>query len=421
MTLQEKLVHALTAYDRKQSTKRGYNPNALGIYFQRIDDVIADIDRGADPRAAIVAGFTGRVQDAALRGAGLALGSDQEVRGGSITYQPARPNPAGANRLIGEMVKVAPGSGIDSGKIGTVVKVRTRQTAGGLIPDYPGEYAPLRANWFAVQFEDGTTATFPASRLKRITARHEAREFLARPNPARGATLGGKRLPTEKRSAMPEDYYEKHSRLLRASRRARGPAAFRAARRLTAHEMNFRANPARGLPSRPRTPPRANPALPYSPGCQVRVFTRYGNHYQVIVKQPGHWDAYNWKNGKGEFAGAMADRFDAKVIGTEIKSVPDPLFAWIKGLFCSKGAKANPARGNLEPVKYKLPAYWASYLINGDDSGIDPADKAAADRFLKSENLPGPVDVGDSYFSHRNDAGTLAGDVAEYTFLIKRK
>ncbi len=61
-----------------------------------------------------------------------------------------------------------------------------------------------------------------------------------------GATLAGKPLPTEKRSAMPEDYYEKHSRLLRASRRDQGPAALRASRRLTQHENAFgspRANP----------------------------------------------------------------------------------------------------------------------------------------------------------------------------------
>ena len=33
-----KLVHAVTEYDRKQSTKRGYNPYALGQYLQRIQE-----------------------------------------------------------------------------------------------------------------------------------------------------------------------------------------------------------------------------------------------------------------------------------------------------------------------------------------------------------------------------------------------
>ena len=33
-----KLVHALTAYDRKQESKRGHNIWALGIYFNALED-----------------------------------------------------------------------------------------------------------------------------------------------------------------------------------------------------------------------------------------------------------------------------------------------------------------------------------------------------------------------------------------------
>lgn len=84
----DKLVHALTEYDRKQSTKRGYNRHALGIYFQRIDEVCADIENGAEPRAAIMAGFSGRVADACLRALGLPLSTDSESRGGSWCYAP---------------------------------------------------------------------------------------------------------------------------------------------------------------------------------------------------------------------------------------------------------------------------------------------------------------------------------------------
>lgn len=64
-----------------------------------------------------------------------------------------------------------------------------------------------------------------------------------------------------------------------------------------------------------------------------------------------------------------------------------------------------------------LPAYWASYLINGDASGISDEDKAECDAFLKRNPGGSCVDVGEQYFSHRNDATTLGGDVAEYTFL----
>ncbi len=89
MTTKDKLIHALTAYDQKQSTKRGYNPYALGQYFQRIDEIIADIDAGADPRQAITAGFSGRLADAALRAIGLTATTDQENKGG-YTYTPVK-------------------------------------------------------------------------------------------------------------------------------------------------------------------------------------------------------------------------------------------------------------------------------------------------------------------------------------------
>ncbi len=84
----------------------------------------------------------------------------------------------------------------------------------------------------------------------------------------------------------------------------------------------------------------------------------------------------------------------------------------------------------LQPVTYTLPAYWASYLINGDDSGISPEDKAACDAFHAARGLPSPVscgdternpetgETGDPWFAHSNDAGTLAGDVWDYTYLI---
>lgn len=78
MTAKDKLIHALTQYDVKQSKKRGYNPYALGIYFQRIDEVCADVERGADIRKAINAGFSGRLADCALRALGLPITTEAE-------------------------------------------------------------------------------------------------------------------------------------------------------------------------------------------------------------------------------------------------------------------------------------------------------------------------------------------------------
>lgn len=84
------LVHALTEYDRKQSRKRGYNPHALGIYFQRLDDICADIDAGADVRAAIVAGFSDRLVDSCLRALKLPITTNDEALYGAMVYTPVK-------------------------------------------------------------------------------------------------------------------------------------------------------------------------------------------------------------------------------------------------------------------------------------------------------------------------------------------
>lgn len=88
MNIRQTLVHAVTAFDRKQSTKRGYNIYALGQYLIRVDEVCADIDKGAETRAAIVAGFNGRLADACLRALNLPITSEDECRNGPCCYTP---------------------------------------------------------------------------------------------------------------------------------------------------------------------------------------------------------------------------------------------------------------------------------------------------------------------------------------------
>jgi hypothetical protein len=64
---------------------------------------------------------------------------------------------------------------------------------------------------------------------------------------------------------------------------------------------------------------------------------------------------------------------------------------------------------------------WASYLINGDDSGIDAEDKRAANEFAQS--LGGPiVDCEDAGFMWRPDSFQfmpLGGDCQRYTALVE--
>jgi len=69
-------------------------------------------------------------------------------------------------------------------------------------------------------------------------------------------------------------------------------------------------------------------------------------------------------------------------------------------------------------VDYVLPSYWASYLINGDASGIDFCEQEECDAFLIKEKLVNCVDVsGDTFFSRTNDASTLGSECANYRFV----
>ena len=76
-------------------------------------------------------------------------------------------NLIGIPTLEGDIVKIMHGSGIDSGKIGVIVKTKFKQTNGGMIPDEPGAYKPQPTGWISVKFADGHVASFPRNRLER--------------------------------------------------------------------------------------------------------------------------------------------------------------------------------------------------------------------------------------------------------------
>lgn len=94
MEIKFKLMQALTAYDRRQSKTKHWNPNALGIYFQRVNEVCADIAAGAKVRDAILAGFNDRVLDVCLRAVGQPEATRAEAQGGTMVYQPHGGNQA---------------------------------------------------------------------------------------------------------------------------------------------------------------------------------------------------------------------------------------------------------------------------------------------------------------------------------------
>ncbi len=96
-SIRETLVSALTQYDAKQfartkgSRAKGYNPYALAIYFERLDDVCADIEHGADIRKAICAGLVGPTASACLRALGLPAWTKEDETRGNWSYRPASP------------------------------------------------------------------------------------------------------------------------------------------------------------------------------------------------------------------------------------------------------------------------------------------------------------------------------------------
>lgn len=80
MNTRQKLVHAVTEYDRKESTKKYYNIHALPQYLRGIDEAMHLIDDGLSIRAALVHHFSGRLLNTLLRTMGETKATDAEQR-----------------------------------------------------------------------------------------------------------------------------------------------------------------------------------------------------------------------------------------------------------------------------------------------------------------------------------------------------
>lgn len=73
----------------------------------------------------------------------------------------------------------------------------------------------------------------------------------------------------------------------------------------------------------------------------------------------------------------------------------------------------------LEVHTYTAPSCWASYLINGDASGLDDEDIAKCDAWLESLPSQWCVSCEELGFCHFHDArefAPCAADCAIYTF-----
>lgn len=67
LPVRDRLVHALTAYDRKQSVRRGYNMHALSLYFMALDNAAELVSQGHTWPTALSEVFEGPVLKAALK------------------------------------------------------------------------------------------------------------------------------------------------------------------------------------------------------------------------------------------------------------------------------------------------------------------------------------------------------------------
>lgn len=79
---------------------------------------------------------------------------------------------------------------------------------------------------------------------------------------------------------------------------------------------------------------------------------------------------------------------------------------------------------DMEIEEYTLPAYWASYLINGDASGLEDGEQERIDAWLKAHGNPWCLGCSDeSYFKHTfyDVGGELAGDALDYQFDVTKR
>jgi hypothetical protein len=67
---------------------------------------------------------------------------------------------------------------------------------------------------------------------------------------------------------------------------------------------------------------------------------------------------------------------------------------------------------------FTLPAFYASFLVNGDATSLELYEVHDILAFTEKHNLLNCVDCSEQYFSWRNDLNDLGGDVMEFTFEV---
>jgi hypothetical protein len=87
----------------------------------------------------------------------------------------------------------------------------------------------------------------------------------------------------------------------------------------------------------------------------------------------------------------------------------------------SKGAMEMTT---LDTIDVTAPSHWASYLINGDASGMEDDEIAACNAWIAREGVGMPVSCEDAGFIWYHDARPecpFGADCQTYTFLFERR
>lgn len=77
-----RIVNGFTSFDRRASTRKGYNPYALAMYCAAIDNVKEYMAAGYTLRQAVIKSYLGRLCDAILKELGEAKMTNEEAKFG---------------------------------------------------------------------------------------------------------------------------------------------------------------------------------------------------------------------------------------------------------------------------------------------------------------------------------------------------
>lgn len=83
-------------------------------------------------------------------------------------------------------------------------------------------------------------------------------------------------------------------------------------------------------------------------------------------------------------------------------------------------------KAKIQTIVFKLPSYWASYLINDDATGLEDGEQEEIDSWVERQRFVGNYQLfscancsEESFFAWHNDANSIGGDCLDYTFLVE--